>query len=373
MKVFSVIYYELIRNIRDLRVLIGLLVMPILMILILGTALDGQLSPDVDHRIKTGYVNLDDGVMGKGIDDLFKSDEIEKMVEVKSFNTREEASDALSRGEIENWFVIPQSASKLYQEGKAFEISVQGQKNVDFTQSILNGFISMYNAQTALIKVTGKPGLPKETDSIERVAANNHKLPKTIDYYSVLTLLQTLMLGAILGSFIVYKNPASNMHIRLGILPTSKWTIIGGRVVGSSLFLFISCIVTILFTKFVYKANWDGNLLVIGMTMLIFCIISVGMGILVSTFVNNIGPAIGISVMIMLLLSSASGAISPASTMPQLNLINPNYHAKVLIFGSLYQYSGQIMLKSALGLLAILLAIYLVAGLKLRRVQYDHI
>ncbi len=199
------------------------------------------------------------------------------------------------------------------------------------------------------------------------------KLPRAIDYYSVLTLLMVVSEGAILGIFIVSKNPGSNIQIRLYSLPTSQWTIICGNILGSSMFLFLSCIVTVIFTKFVYGANWDGNIALIGVALLIFSFLCIGMGVMLHLFINSLASAMGLALLLTVVMSNAGGGITPATALQSLNIVNPIYYAKVFIFGILYNYPDRVLLRSAAGLLAVTAAVYAAAFLKLRRVNYDNI
>ena len=373
MKILSVIYYQLLKNLRDIRVLAALIIFPLLMIFILGTALNGQLSADLKDKIKTGYIDLDNDVVGKGLGQLLSDENVTKYLEAKKYSSEARAKEAMSKGLIDNYIVVSPGTSALLQKDSSPAILVKGNKNVDMIESILKSFTSKYNAQMASVMVYNTPGQLKESDALIRLTSHNTKLPKSIDYYSVLTLLQVLMMGCILGTLIIHSDENSNIHIRLYALPTSKWTVIWGKVIGTSLFLFLSCVVTTIFTKYVYGANWSGNLLIIGATLLVFCAISIGVGITVGAFTKSLASGVGISFFIMFFLSCASGAVTPNSSIEVLNIINPNYFAKVLIFGSLYHYSGQLMLKSALGLGAIFVVVYSIAAIKLRRVNYDNI
>jgi ABC-type Na+ efflux pump permease subunit len=54
LKVFKVAVHELIKYSRDVKMLVGFLVLPILLILILGTTLEGELAKDIKqdyHKI----------------------------------------------------------------------------------------------------------------------------------------------------------------------------------------------------------------------------------------------------------------------------------------------------------------------------------
>jgi|GEM_PF-2453743 len=407
MKVLWSAYYEFIKNIRDIRVLFVLIAFPISIIILLGTAFDGNLTEDFKNRVKSGYVIPDNGQVGSGVKQLLEADDIKKVIDSVSYSTEVEAIKAMDEGKIDNYIVIPEDTSRKLENRQEAEIRIEGKKNIELVNTVLNSYIYSNNALSIAAKLTEnnieyqetngvqinnnnqeangarisnaiqnsndiqKPGEIWET--FERITPADTKLPEAIDYYSVLTLLQVVTMGSILGILIVTKNQESNIHIRLYALPTSKWTILWGKVIGNSIFLFLSCVVTVIFTKFVYHANWEGNLFIIGLVLIVLSFISIGMGIMIHSFTNSFVPALGISFLIMLFSSVAGGAITPAVTIQSLNIINPIYYSKVLIFGAIYNYPGIVMYKAAGGLLAILAVIYITSILKLRKVNYDNI
>ena len=104
-----------------------------------------------------------------------------------------------------------------------------------------------------------------------------------------------------------------------------------------------------------------------------FSFLCIGLGIMIAVFTKNMLSAMGISFLMMFVTSSAGGTITPAVAIQSLNIINPIYYAKVLLFGTLYNYPNQVMLKAALGLLILIVVVYMLSFLKLRRVNYDNI
>ncbi len=377
MKVLWSAYYEFIKNIRDIRILIALILFPISVIILLGTAFDGNLTENFENRVKAGYVIMDNGQVGKGVEQFLKTDAINKIIDPVSYSTEAEAIEAIDKGKIDNYVVIPEDTSGKLQNKQSAEMRIEGKKNIELVKTILNSYIYRNNALSVAIELSGnnidiqKPSEISET--FERITPADSKLPEAIDYYSILTLLQVMLMGSILGIIVVSRNQESNIHIRLYALPTSKWTILSGKVLGTSMFLFISCIITVVFTKFVYHADWDGNLLIIGSVLMVFSFISIGLGIMVYSLTNSIVPSLGVSFLIMLFAAIAGGAITPSVTIQSLNIINPIYYTKVIIFGAIYNYPEMVMFKAAGGLLAILAVIYAVSFLKLRRVNYDNI
>ncbi len=380
MKILWSAYYEFIKNIRDIRILIALILFPISIIILLGTAFDGNLTEDYRNRVKAGYVILDNGHVGKGIEQFLETDAINKIIDPVSYSTEAEAVEAVDAGIIDNYFIIPENTSDNIENNDSAAIRIEGKKNIELVKTILNSYIYRSNALSIAMELSGnnidiqKLSEISETSAIfERIAPADSKLPEAIDYYSVLTLLQVVSMGSLLGILIVTRNQESNIHIRLYALPTSKWTILCGKVFGTSIFLFLSCIVTVIFTKLVYHANWDGNLLIIGSVLLVFSFLSIGIGVMIHSLITNFLSSLGVSFLIMGLASIGGGAMSPSVTIQSLNIINPIYYAKVLIFGAIYNYPSTVMYKAAGGLVAILAVIYAVSILKLRRVNYDNI
>lgn len=377
MKILWSAYYEFLKQIRDIRILIALIVFPISIIVLLGTAFDNKLTEDFKEKVKTGYIILDEGQVGKGLEQMLETDEIKKIIRTKSYVNEIDAISAMKTGKIDNYFVVEENSTKAIMNGKPAAIRLEGRKNIELVQTVLNSYISKSNAIAVAsgisgdrIKLEDHSGNPNYFERIIPAAA---KLPRAIDYYSVLTLLMVVSEGAILGIFIVSKNPGSNIQIRLYSLPTSQWTIICGNILGSSMFLFLSCIVTVIFTKFVYGANWDGNIALIGVALLIFSFLCIGMGVMLHLFINSLASAMGLALLLTVVMSNAGGGITPATALQSLNIVNPIYYAKVFIFGILYNYPDRVLLRSAAGLLAVTAAVYAAAFLKLRRVNYDNI
>lgn len=377
MKILWSAYYEFLKQIRDIRVLIGLIVFPISIIVLLGTAFDNKLTEDFKEKVQTGYIILDEGQVGEGLEQMFETDEIKKIINAVSYVNETDAISAMKTGDIDNYFVVEENTTAAVIKGNSAAIRLEGQKNIELVQTVLNSYISKNNAAAVALELSGDGAEPAELshdqEYFEKIAPAAAKLPRAIDYYSVLTLLLIMSIGAILGIFIVSRNPESNIHIRLYSLPTSQWALICGKILGSSMFLFLSCIVTVIFTKYVYDANWDGNFVLIGLVLLIFSFLCIGLGIMIHSFIKNLISAMGLSLLFIGVMSNAGGAMTPVTTVQSLNSINPIYYAKVLLFGIIYNYPDRVLLRSAAGLLAVTAAVYAAAFLKLRRVNYDNI
>lgn len=210
--------------------------------------------------------------------------------------------------------------------------------------------------------------------TIERIHyTSNETMPSMIDYYSVMTLLQMLIIGAIFGVNIMHKSAKSDLQIRYQSLPISRWSLHMGQVTGSVIYLFILSTAILLFTKYVYGANWDGNFLIIAATMLVFCAIAIGMGLLIGNFVKSVPTALMIVMLLMMFFSKVSGAITPLGADEIWGTLTPNHHAKNIIFGTIYGYETNTIAESALWLGGFLLVIYGAVAVCIGRMRHDNL
>ena len=374
MKILVAAYYEFLKNIRDIKMIALLIIFPILTIYLLGNAIGNYLSTDTGKRITVGYVNRDTGITGKEFNKFLDIKEIKDRLDVVKYKEIDQGRKALDDGKVDTLIYLPEEMSQNMADGSKQSIKLYGNKNLAFVESLLSGFTSTYNSLNAIISTGGNPSQTSSEQAIKRIYYNkNAVLPKAIDYYSVLSLLQVLLMGAIIGVFITTRTYGTDIHVRVHSLPVGKWALLSGRILGSTMFLFLTSIITMLFSKYVFHSNWNGNPLIILGALFLFCLIAIGIGILVGLLIPSFSTALLLIFMLMLFFSVASGAITPSSTIDSLSFISPNYHAKIILFGTIYGYSKQIMIEAALWLLGFIAVIFSTVTVLLRRVGYDNI
>jgi len=367
-KILSIGYYEFLKNLRDIKMFALLLIFPILIVFILGNAIGGFFSNDIKSIIPVGYINSDTGDTGKALNTFLNNGEIKKRIELINYDDKKQGQKALETGAINTLINVPSVLSKEQ------SIQVSGNADVEFIESMLTSFIISYNGTKALISVNGKNIDNEITTNIKRIYYTKTAIKlSAMNYYAVLTLLQMLIVGAILGIFITTKNYGSDMPIRMHSLPVKEWTIVTGKIMGSTLYLFLAACINILFTKVVYGVNWDGNPLIIIGTILVFCSIVIGIGVMLGLFITSFSMSLMIVMLMMTFFGTLSGAISPAIANDSISFLIPNYHAKILLFGAIYGYPKQVMIQSAVWLLGIMVFLYGIISILIRRVSYDNI
>jgi ABC-2 type transport system permease protein len=375
MKVLIAAYYELVKNLRDIKMHVIFVVFPIITVLILGTVIQDLFSNDIIKKIAIGYVNEDAGMVGKQFNNFLDNEEIEKRLEIKKYNDSHEGHKALKQGDISTLIYLPNDLSQKLSSENKVSIQLYGDKNTEFIENLINSFTESYNAVDAVITTGGNPSQRSFTESnLKRIFyGRDQAAPRAIDYYSVLTLLQMLVVGAVFGVFIITKNQGSDIHIRMHTLPVNRFALILGRILGSVIYLTLASVITIAGTKILYNANWSGNPLLILAVVIVFCSITVGMGILIGISIRSFSTSLVLVILLAIFFGSFSGSVSPESTNNTINFLIPNYHAKVLLFGTIHGYPKQIMIEAAFWLLGMMALIYSTAALVIGRGSYDNI
>lgn len=374
MKFHAVAYYEFIKNIRDLKMAMILIIFPIIMILIIGNALGSIFDREMTVSIKSGYVNNGTGVTAKTFNEYLNGNEIKDKLELIRFSNEASGQEALKKNEIDTLILLPDDIDSRLAEGKKQFIRLYGNEKLTFVENLVKSYTDLNNAYNALLSVKGIPVEVQGGSVLKRIYYNKDAAtPNSISYYSVLTLLQLLFMGSMFGINITSKTHASDIHVRIHSLPLSGLVMTGGRVAGSTLYLVLASVFTIAVSKYVYHANWDGNLAVIIGTMLLFCMLTVGMGMILGLLFKGYSMALMSTLILMLFFASIAGAFTPSSSIAFLSGVSPMYHAKILLFGTIYGYSGQIMMEALLWLSAQTFAVFGLAAFLSRRVRYDNI
>lgn len=372
MNILIIAKQELIRNLRDIKMIVILVVFPILTIFILG-----NVQPDSSStKISVGYVNLDKlNEIGTAFDQFVQSDDIKDMIDIVPCDSLDEINEKLEKGDISCYIYLSNNLSKELQEGKSAEITVGGNKNVDFIDSMVNTFVSKLKTMSTIQVINGS-NMEVDLDkfAFQRVSTKEGKgEPSTIDYYSVVMLLEMLIIGAIFGVFISSSPQESDINVRLYSLPVGKVKFMIGRTLGSIACLFLSAMTTLLFSKVIYGANWNGNIILMLGVIIIYSAIIIGIGMIIGMFVSSYTTALIIVMLLMIIFGIISGAVTPGSSIPGLNYFIPNYHAQILLFGTIYGYPKDIMVEGAIGLMAFLVGIYAVLLGIIRRGKHAHI
>jgi ABC-2 type transport system permease protein len=376
MKVLNIAYYTIVRNFRDYKTLAMMLLLPIMLIVILGSALGTVFTPNSISTTTICYLNEDNEFMSVAFEDFLGSKEISELMEIKTVRTREEAFALIKDNKAAALIVLPAGFSEKVQKGEKTAIEIYNSKYSSFrasiVQSIMNGFIKGTNAQLVMRQMSAISREYKVFDNLQEMEITvKGNAPRSIDYYAVAMLVMTIMYGTSYGNFALKEEKQLNTSIRLASAPIKHSKIILGKLLGSIVTIFLQAMLIIIFTKVFFNVNWGGNILFIMFICFSLTLLSVGLGMMVSNLGKNpqaTGALLNFGVNIMTFIA---GGYFPASQMgpgiEKIGFISPNYLAQQAMFNTIYGGSAIQTTNVMLAIWIIAIVAFIIAGLTERR------
>ncbi|MCY6483435.1 ABC transporter permease [Clostridium aestuarii] len=344
MKILYIIFYNLKRNFRDKKTLINMLLLPIVLILILGTALNNEYIPGNISRAQVYYYNEDKGEISKQFEKYITSDKVKDLIELKKVNSKKEGLNSIKTNERRTFVYLDNNFTKNIKKGGKAYISVYNERNTiqtEIVKNILNGFVNGANAVYASYTIGGKGGYVGENNIIIDASIDiSGKIPKAIDYYAVTMLVMILMYGAFYGSDAISQIYEEEEGRRVQITPTQKTQILLGYIASSILTVFIEGIILMLIAKYAFKANYGNNIGLIVFIIFTMSILSNFIGMVVIVLGGKADKTSGVINILVIVCTFISGGyvklINNNGVYNKIIHFVPNTMAHNAMFNSIY-------------------------------------
>ncbi|WP_138206789.1 ABC transporter permease [Haloimpatiens lingqiaonensis] len=357
MKILYIILYNLRRNFRDKKVLANMLLLPVVVILILGTALKSQYTPGDIGKAKVYYCIEDRNEMTRSFEKYITSDELKDIVEVKKVKSKKEGLESIKANERGSFIYMDKDSTENIRNGKKIGISLYNQRNniqTEITKNLLNGFVNGANAVYASYTIGGNDKYAEGNNSIIDSSIDiSGKIPKAIDYYAVTMLVMTLMYGSLYGKYAIseiYKEQG----IRVTNTPTRKIEILIGYISASVLTVFFEGLILMLIAKYAFKANYGSNMGLIVFIIFSMSVLSNFIGMAMATLVRKDDKAAGILNILVVVFTFVSGGYSKNAnnneTYNKIMHFIPNGMAHNAMFNSIYGSNTELINSSILAM-----------------------
>lgn len=376
MKIFYIAQNIVIRNIRDRKTLLISLLLPIVLIIILGSALKDEYTTSDFGKTSVLYVNKDRGSMAESFDKFLKYDEIKKIIDVKKSSSYEDAVKSVNNGDAEAVIFIDKNYSKEITDGNKGKIQIYADKNAAVKLQIVKSLIDSYNDGANTVMVTSQIASSNtqytESDNIkENYLSVDGKIPRALDYYAVTMLVLTLMYSANYGCGELENMFFKNIGSRIKTTATKGYEQIFGIILGTIFTLLLQAAVLVLFTKFVYGANWGSNPIMIIMTIVALSIFAIALGVMLTALIGEADKASSILGVIVPIFTFVSGGYYKMNidnaVFEKIKYFIPNNLAHTALFNSIYNGSLSDARQCILIILAFAAAAFIVAVISGRR------
>jgi ABC-2 type transport system permease protein len=315
---------------RDIVSVLVLTVFPILLILVLGTALASFISPDYDFEPLPVSASVQ---AGGNFEAFLQSDDISRFLDV-TFTDSEAAERLLESREV---FV-----AVIEEDGNISVIRPQvGGLHVQIPLSIIDSYLQIGAAMTISIMNGGDiaelAGLTEADISVISAPLGN-RTQSAVDYYAVTMMVMLMMFAGLNGLELFKKSMFSQTGARMLIAPVSKPVLISGLIAASTVTSYLQAMVTFLFSTFVYGVHWGDNIPLILLTLFGVTLFSQAFAIFLLLFFKNANAAQGSMQVLIFLTTFVAGGFNKMNfgAAEAVFRYSPNSLAHTIIFGSAF-------------------------------------
>ncbi|HDX9712449.1 TPA: ABC transporter permease [Bacillus cereus] len=313
MKSFIIAWKDLKIRLIDRRGFMMMLIMPLLLTAILGSALSNIFDNGGLPKTVIGYYQVGTDEFADVFQkEVLQSKELKDDVKVKIVNSQEELEDMLKEKKIDVGIIIPNKWSEQVQDGKLKEPKVLIDPSKDIQAKIAESMIRSFSERVQTVAVSTKSVVTElaksQHSNVEQVAkevsgdlqtvatsdANNiekgtigKKTVAAMQYYAAAMLVMFLLYNITVGAKSVVTEQRTETLARLFSTPTSSFSILFGKFLGTLLFACIQFGIFIVATHFMLHVEWGGDLSQIVAIGISYAICVSGLSMLIAAFIRE--------------------------------------------------------------------------------------
>ena len=270
---------ELLRSLRDTRTFMFMLAFPIVLMLILGTALTNAFTTSLTFDdLKLAYKLEDPESQASGYWNEFAKSIEQNGVLVTPLSADEDGKKVVKNGEYAAFAEIKNDGIEFYGSNK---LTVES----DILQGMVSAFANRYSLAAAgakqdpasletLLSEAGSGTYVKET------SLQGDSAPDSMDYYAMAMSTMIAFYACMSASQLIRGEKVRNTALRLAAAPISKAELFAGKVIACTLINFLCVVAVVAVSRLAFGANWGdhyGPILIVLFTEVLLAV-SLGLG-----------------------------------------------------------------------------------------------
>ncbi|MFD3448279.1 ABC transporter permease [Microbacteriaceae bacterium 4G12] len=305
MNIFNIAIKEIKSDFRDIRTLVFMLAFPVVLMLILGTALTNAFNGNSQSikDIQVLYKDEASSTFSQSFE-AFAKDASKSGIHFKKASNDIDGKEEVKQNKYAGYIEMNKDGVKLYESDRN---SIEG----SIIEGMLTTFVDKYNVAVEVAKVDpGKVSTVissgNHDDYIKETSLQAAKKPGSMDYYAIAMTTMIALYGGMGACYLIRGERLRKTGDRLIAAPVSKAEIFVGKILGSLVVNALCLLLVVVFSKFVYKANWGDHLGVVFLILLteVFLAISFGLGI---GYITKTGEASKAIIMVVVQVASIFG------------------------------------------------------------------
>lgn len=331
---------ELKHHLREKKANIMMILFPIALIVILGSALSSMFNTtkiELDG-VKVLYTNMG----GSQLEQAFTGfiEQAGKMgVMFEETDDSNLGIEMVKQADYSCYVLLKDNPRviRLYKNNRYnFEANL--------VETLLNAFVERYNAISEIAR-ENPAALADVMDETDKEfyyikSLDGKRKPTSTDYYSVAILTMVLMYSSIAGMSSIRMEKSLKTGNRILCSPVKKHEILIGKVMGCIMITILQSLMVFLFSKLILNAYWGDNIGVIIAIIASEAILTVSFGTCIGFTIKNEGLSVGIINTVIPIIVMLGGGYVPLDTMGEfvqkLSVVSPIKWTNQAIFRLIY-------------------------------------
>jgi ABC-2 type transport system permease protein len=366
----KIVRKELLIQLRNKQTFLFMIAFPIVLILILGTALSGAFSSNTKvDDLKLLYRSSIHSPQLEASWEQFTAELKQQGVQLTSATVGTDGQKEVQEDHYTGYAELSDSGIRYYG-------SSQQQIENNIVTGMLSVYSDRYNLMASALKAdpasvqTIAGAADSFGDSIKVTSLTKEKQPGSIDYYAIAMSTMIAFYSCMSSINLIPGERIRKTAIRLSASPVGKGEIFAGKVISATLINFICVVVVVLFSGLVFKADWGSHYVAIGLVLLTEVALAVSFGLLCGYLFKN-GTGRPFVVIVIQIFSFIGGAYFPVGDssgfMGKIILLSPLRWANDALHQVIYADQASAALPAILLNLAFVTAFLALSAIYMRR------
>ena len=339
---------EFVQIRRDRRLAMSLILPPTIQLLLFSLVLNATVS-----NLKLGIIDDSRTPESRGLTSTLSESKSFKLAGY--YYSVEVMGDAISRGDLDAGVVVPRDYARELQRGHPvtvqFLMNAMNANTAAIAQGYAEGVIQTYNAGLrgtgvhAQFEQVAAPSVSRKGQAL--LTSTFLYNPGLVGTWFVVTGIFGLLIilnGSIVAATSMVKEREAGTIEQLLMCPAGTSDIIIAKMAPLFFLLFLMVLFATAMIRFVFNVPFQGNIMILFAGAALCILSGIGIGTVLATFTQSAYQAQLMSFFVNPLLTTASGAITPAEAIPgwlqPLVSVNPIRHFSVIARSSMIKGSG---------------------------------
>jgi ABC-2 type transport system permease protein len=293
-------YYELLKYSRKKSLILILIVLPLILIYMLGSAFDTEIKP-----AKVIVYNGDQGELRASVDAFWENDAIKPYVRLIIAEEEGDVQPSVTESESDYGVVIPTDYSSRVLSGENVSWRTYSgryaEKNLA-VESVINSYLAEVNREVAAQAVLGPEagsgqaasegtGSTEPFVKVGMLGVDSNQIFHSVSamqYYAATYLIMFLLYGGMLAAVELLNQHKNGTLQRMFTLPLSFAGLVLGIITGSFLVAGLQAVIIVVFTTYAYGVDWGSNYVWLFLISLLTTAIGAGISIIIASFAKTV-------------------------------------------------------------------------------------